>query len=111
MDGNPAMIIRPISSFVPRIEASPVCTQRTDALADRTEATPEPTKKRTQDWPCYPSISDQPTTGFYKWSRPLLPGSDQNIESDVTSRKQSAEKFLPGATTHISDFAIWRILR
>ncbi len=29
----------------------------------------------------------------------FLPGSAQNVESDVTSRKQSPKKFLPGATT------------
>ena len=29
----------------------------------------------------------------------FLPGSDQNIENDVTSRKQRTENFLPGATT------------
>src|SRR6202041_1308856 len=31
--------------------------------------------------------------------RPLLPGSAQNIENDVTSTKQTTEDFLPGATT------------
>jgi hypothetical protein len=36
-----------------------------------------------------------------KWSRPLLPGSAQNIECDVTYTKQTTEDFLPGATTHI----------
>ena len=29
----------------------------------------------------------------------FLPGSDQNIENDVTYRKQRTENFLPGATT------------
>ena len=29
----------------------------------------------------------------------FLPGSAQNIENDVTSRKQTTGKFLPGATT------------
>ena len=33
------------------------------------------------------------------WPSAFLPGSDQNIECDVTSRKQSPKKFLPGATT------------
>jgi len=32
-------------------------------------------------------------------SAPLLPGSAQNIENDVTSTKQTTEDFLPGATT------------
>jgi len=32
---------------------------------------------------------------------PLLPGSAQNIENDVTYSKQTTDKFLPGATTHI----------
>jgi hypothetical protein len=36
---------------------------------------------------------------FLQGNRPLLPGSDQNIESDVTPRKQRTQKFLPGATT------------
>lgn len=35
----------------------------------------------------------------------FLPGSAQNIECDVTSRKQSPEKFLPGATTTPSRYA------
>ena len=39
------------------------------------------------------------TTRFLQGDRPLLPGSDQNIESDVTQRKQRTRKFLPGATT------------
>ena len=43
---------------------------------------------------------------IYKWSRPLLPGSAQNIENDVTYRKQTTEKFLPGATTHIRIFRL-----
>jgi hypothetical protein len=33
------------------------------------------------------------------WPSTFLPGSAQNIESDVSSRKQSPKKFLPGATT------------
>jgi len=36
---------------------------------------------------------------------PLLPGSAQNVECDVTRSKQSIGKFLPGARTHIRDFA------
>jgi hypothetical protein len=32
-------------------------------------------------------------------SAPLLPGSAQNVENDVTYSKQSIRKFLPGATT------------
>jgi len=39
------------------------------------------------------------TKRFLQTDRPLLPGSDQNIESDVTYRKQRRRKFLPGATT------------
>jgi hypothetical protein len=34
----------------------------------------------------------------------FLPGSNQNVECDVTSRKQSPEKFLPGATTTLSRY-------
>ena len=33
------------------------------------------------------------------WPCTFLPGSAQNIECDVTSRKQSPKKFLPGAPT------------
>ena len=39
------------------------------------------------------------TRRFLQADRPLLPGSDQNIENDVTQRKQRAQKFLPGDTT------------
>jgi hypothetical protein len=39
------------------------------------------------------------TTRFLQSDRPLLPGSDQNVENDVTQRKQRTQKFLPGATT------------
>ncbi len=35
-------------------------------------------------------------------SAPFLPGSAQNVESDVTSTKQTTEDFLPGATTTCS---------
>jgi hypothetical protein len=44
--------------------------------------------------PIFAKDSDWPTT--------FLPGSAQNIECDVTSRKQSPKKFLPGATTTLS---------
>ena len=37
-------------------------------------------------------------------SAAFLPGSAQNIESDVTYSKQSTGKFLPGATTHFRTF-------
>jgi len=39
------------------------------------------------------------TMRFLPSDRPLLPGSGQNIENDVTQRKQRTQKFLPGATT------------
>jgi hypothetical protein len=38
-------------------------------------------------------------TRFLQRNLPLLPGSGQNIENDVTQRKQRTRKFLPGATT------------
>ena len=38
-------------------------------------------------------------TRFLQSDRPLLPGSDQNVENDVTQRKQRTQNFLPGATT------------
>jgi 2-keto-4-pentenoate hydratase len=37
-------------------------------------------------------------------SAAFLPGSAQNVESDVTYSKQSTGKFLPGATTHFIPF-------
>jgi len=37
-------------------------------------------------------------------SAAFLPGSAQNVESDVTYSKQSTGKFLPGATTHFRTF-------
>jgi hypothetical protein len=39
------------------------------------------------------------TRRFLQSDRPLLPGSDQNVENDVTQRKQRTQNFLPGATT------------
>ena len=51
-----------------------------------------------------PSHSVAQRSGFYKWSRPLLPGSAQNIENDVTYSKQTIGEFLPGATTRIGHF-------
>src|SRR3984957_15539204 len=43
---------------------------------------------------------------FCKVVTPLLPGSAQNIECDVTSTKQTTEDFLPGATTHSRTFRV-----
>jgi|ERR1700693_615006 len=40
---------------------------------------------------------------IYKWSRPLLTGTTPQTEFDVTCRKQTTEKFLTGARTHISE--------
>ena len=51
-----------------------------------------------------PSHSVPQWDGFCKWSRPLLPGSAQNIENDVTCSKQTIGEFLPGATTRIGHF-------
>src|ERR1700723_1456484 len=42
------------------------------------------------------------TRRFLPSDRQLLPGSDQNVENDVTQRKQRTRKFLPGATTTYS---------
>jgi hypothetical protein len=47
-------------------------------------------------------------SGFYKWSRPLLIDSDTPIEFVATRRKQTREKFLTGARTHISNFTFSR---
>jgi seryl-tRNA synthetase len=41
---------------------------------------------------------------FCKWSRPLLIDSDTPTEFTATRRKQTTEKFLTGARTHIRDF-------
>jgi len=38
-----------------------------------------------------------------KWSRPLLTGSALQREFDLTYRKQTTEKFLTGARTHIRE--------
>jgi hypothetical protein len=43
-------------------------------------------------------------SGFYKWSRPLLTESDTQTEFVATYRKQTTEKFLTEARTHINDF-------
>ncbi len=43
-------------------------------------------------------------SGFYKWSRPLLIDSDTPTEFVATRRKQTTEKFLTEARTHISNF-------
>jgi hypothetical protein len=45
-----------------------------------------------------------PSLTKYKWSRPLLIDSALQTEFDVTYSKQTTEKFLTGARTHISDF-------
>src|SRR5580658_5703881 len=42
-----------------------------------------------------------PLAQICKWSRPLLTGTALQTEFDVTSRKQTTEKFLTGARTHI----------
>src|ERR1700722_16711703 len=46
----------------------------------------------------YPSLTK------YKWSRPLLIDSVLPTEFDVPCSKQTTDKFLTGARTHISDF-------
>jgi hypothetical protein len=51
-------------------------------------------------------ISAQIYDGF----SPFLTESALQLEFDLTHRKQTTEKFLTGARTHISDLAIWRIL-
>jgi|ERR1700722_275001 len=43
------------------------------------------------------------TRRFLQTDRPLLPGSAQNIECDVTYSKQTTATFLPGATTACPD--------
>jgi hypothetical protein len=54
-----------------------------------------PTKRNSQSSQVLSPLPPQ----IRKWSRPLLPGSAQNVESDVTSTKQTTEDFLPGART------------
>jgi hypothetical protein len=61
----------------------------------------------------FPSPSHSPRPAFNSKTSPILapfsdkfpaflPGSAQNIESDVTYSKQRTGEFLPGATTHTS---------
>src|ERR1700735_5610837 len=42
---------------------------------------------------------------------PFLTGSDSQTEIDVTHSKQTTEKFLTGARTHIKDFETWHVIR
>jgi hypothetical protein len=49
-----------------------------------------------------PCSLDQDSVKISKWSRPLLTGSGSQSEFDVTYSKQTTEKFLTGARTHIS---------
>ena len=49
-----------------------------------------------------PCSLDQDSVKISKWSRPLLTGSGSQSEFDITHSKQTAEKFLTGARTHIS---------
>jgi len=46
-------------------------------------------------------------SGFGRVIPAFLPGSTQNIESEVTYSKQSRGKFLPGARTHFKIFRFW----
>ena len=48
------------------------------------------------------TFAAHPTTRQLKWSRPLLTGTDQQTEIDLTRSKQTTNKFLTGARTHIS---------
>src|SRR5580704_4535031 len=49
-----------------------------------------------------PSSLDQDSVKINQGSRPLLTGSGSQSEFDVTYSKQTTDKFLTGATTHIS---------
>ena len=58
-----------------------------------------PTKRNSQSSQVLSPIPPQ----IHKWSRPLLTGSAPQTEFDVTYRKQTTEKFLTGARTHIRE--------
>ena len=51
-------------------------------------------------------VSGEFSLDFSEWSRPLLTGSATQTEFGLTYRKQTTERFLTGARTHISDFSI-----
>jgi|ERR1700733_2140554 len=52
-------------------------------------------------WELYNPLWKPPSKTMRSLQRdlPLLPGSGQNVENDVTQRKQRTQNFLPGATT------------
>jgi hypothetical protein len=50
-------------------------------------------------------VSGEMLLAFSKWPRPLLTESAPQLELDLTHRKQTTEKFLTEARTHISDFS------
>jgi len=52
-----------------------------------------------------PSQNSEISAQIYKWSRPLLIDSAPQTEFDATPRKQTTEKILTGARTHIRNFA------
>src|SRR5580704_10738542 len=81
---------------------------RDEGMVFRTEAfdlsrRPAPSPLPTQITSRVRKFAD-PSLTKYKWSRPLLIDSALQTEFDVTYRKQTTEKFLTGARTHISDF-------
>src|SRR5580704_10141027 len=52
------------------------------------------------------TVSPSNLSQICKWSRPLLTGSAPQTEFGLTYRKQTAEKFLTGARTHIREMRI-----
>ena len=56
-----------------------------------------PTKRNSQSSQVLSPLPPQ----IHKWSRPLLTESDSQTEFDLTCRKQTTEKFLTEARTHI----------
>lgn len=81
---------------------NPSITERAIDVATIPISNREPKMRRLTDRQESPFPLCLPREIFAKdsaWPRTFLPGSVQNIECDVTSRKQSPKKLLPGATT------------
>src|ERR1700723_3605224 len=107
--GNVAQVFRPEASDVSAsVAARPALNGVNVAQVFRPEAFAFPVPAAALELPtqimsrlrkfAYPLLTK------CKWSRPLLTGTDQQTEFDLTYSKQTTEKFLTGTRTHISDF-------
>ena len=93
------------TATVPNRELSTVCNSTINTV--RAELPAQESLSPLRERRSLPAISDTNPRPL----RPFLTGSAPQTEFDVTPTKQKTEKILTGARTHISDFAIWRILR